>query len=211
MANKLPWFKHDHDARHDDFIYRAEERFGHFGYAAYFKLLEILHTHGVGDKLLITRTRLTSELRSKWPPVRMFLDYCQDAGKISWSDSGPNVGIEVKNFRKKQDKKKFKTDSNGPMQGLKTALDVDVEEEGDKDKLGFLDTIKRLAGGFRVTPWTAAELEGHQFPFGKEKGRKVIDMEPSRCQFYLDRIQMDAKTTAALKHRIKLKAAESIR
>lgn len=53
------------------------------------------------------------------------------------------------------------------------------------------------------------ELEAHVFPIpGEDHGRKVIDMEPSRCQWWLDRVQMDPKTTAALKHRVKIKTAE---
>ena len=211
MANKLPWMKHDHNARNDLFIKKLEERFGHFGYAAWFKTLEVLHEHGVGDNLCISMSRYASEIGTKPPTARHLLSICQSSGKVCWSESGKDINITVKNFRKKQGKKFLKEDSNQPEEGSKLALDVDVEEEGDKDKLGFLEKIKRLAGGFRVRPWTDSDLESHQFPFGKERGRRVVDMEPSRCEWYLGQIEMDPKTTAALKHRIKLKQSEAIK
>ncbi len=209
--NQHPWMKHDHNARNDLFIKKLEAKFGHFGYSGFFKLLEVLHEQGSGDNLCITKAQLALELRSKWPTVHLLLTSCRDSGKVHFDESGQDVTITVKNFRKKQDKKKSKTEDVPVSDESKRALDVDVEGEVDKDKKGFLEKLKRLAGGFRVTPWTASELEKHQFPFGKERGRRAIDMEPVNCQFYLDNISMDSKTTAAMKHRIKIKQAEEIR
>lgn len=77
MSNKLPWFTHDHDARNDLFISQAEDRFGPFGYCAYFKLLEVIHEHGVGDKLVMTRGRLCKELRTRGPQLVAYLEWAQ--------------------------------------------------------------------------------------------------------------------------------------
>jgi len=132
--NQHPWMKHDHNARNDLFIRGLESRMGHFGYSGFFKLLEVLHEQGSGDNLCITKAHLSSELRSKWPTVRLLLTPCQDAGKVHFDEDGQDVRITVKNFRKKQDKKVSKTEAKEVVDESKRDLDVDVEEEVDKDK-----------------------------------------------------------------------------
>lgn len=213
MANKLPWMKHDHNARNDDFVKRACGRFGHFGYAGWFRLLETVHEHGVGDNLCMTRSRLASELGSKWPPVRNLLDFCRESGKVQYNESGEEVRIVVKNFRKKQEKKSFKPADVSVLDLAKQALEEEGEVEGENDRLRdrAKALVKSLAVSFGMAKWTDAELEEHRFPFGNDKGRRIIDLEPSRCQWYLDRFTLDSKTKAALRHRIELKREETAR
>lgn len=107
--NKLPWFTHDHDARIDEFIQRAEDRFGPFGYAAYFKILEIIHQHGVGGILKMERSRLCQNLRARWPGVRLYLNFCQGSGKLQFNLSGTQVELQNKKFIERQSKLKSKT------------------------------------------------------------------------------------------------------
>lgn len=109
--NKLPWFTHDHDARHDLFLQKAVDKFGHFGYAAYFIILEIFHQHGVGDKLIISRSRLSQELRSRWPQVELYLDFCRTSGKVQSDIRSDEVELQINKFRERQAKMKSKTPS----------------------------------------------------------------------------------------------------
>ena len=108
MANKLPWLKHAANSRNDDFLYRAEDQFGAFGYAAWWKILEILHQHGTGDKFKMTTSRLCLELRSKLPRVRLYLGWSQAAGKLQHQFTRDGVEIEIKNFRKWQNNLRVK-------------------------------------------------------------------------------------------------------
>lgn len=211
MANKLPWMKHDHNARKDLFIRSLQDRFGHFGYAGWFKLLEVLHEHGTGDNLLITWSQLASELDTRPSVVRQLVAICRTSGKVEVKEVGQEVVITVKNFRKKQANKHRQENSLCDTNNGKPVLDGEEEGEGENNKLGFaalMNGITAKVGGWK---YDVAALEAHQFPFGKDRGRRVIDFEASKCQWYLDRIQMDAKTTAALKHRIKLKQSEAIK
>lgn len=211
MSNKLPWMKHYADARKDLFLRTLEDRFGHFGYAGWFKMLEVLHEHGSGDNLWITLTQLASELASKPSTVRHLLAICQSSGKILVEANGQKMKITVKNFKEKQ-RNKSREGTKCAIENSDTAREEgDVEGEGDNNRLGFRAILNSLTA--KVSGWrfSASELESHQFPFGKEKGRLVIDMEPSRCEWYLRTVQMDSKTMVALKHRIKLKAQETSR
>ena len=211
MANKLPWMKHDHNARNDDFIKRLEDRFGHFGYSGWFKTLEVLHEHGVGDNLGITMARYASEIGTKPPVARQLLATCASAGKIEWFEVGKEVRITVKNFRKKQGKKGGQNDQSGDLENSKQALEEEEEGEEDNNKLGVMGILNGLAKKLWVKRWTQGDLERHQFPYGKDKGRRIIDLEASRCEFYLRNTQVDAKTAAALRLRIALKNAEGIK
>lgn len=210
MANKLPWMKHDHNARNDDFIKRACGRFGHFGYSGWFRMLEVLHEHGTGDKLCITRSRFASELGSKWPPVGNLLAFCQESGKVRFTDDGKELVIEVKNFRKKQGKKGGQNDQSGDLENSKQALEEEEEGEEDNNRLGFRKILNGVTAKVAGWRYSAGALEDHRFPFGKDKGRRILDLEASRCEFYMRNFQVDAKTAAALKHRIKIKAEEGI-
>ena len=125
MSNKLPWFTHDHDARHDDFIHRAEDKFGPFGYSAYFKLLEVLHEHGVGDILKMTSSRLCSELRCTWPKLQVYLDYTQTMGKVAYKYSSGEVELQIKKFRERQSKLK----SNLPSTFRQPSINLQEKEK----------------------------------------------------------------------------------
>jgi hypothetical protein len=203
--------KHYSDARKDLFVRSLEDRFGHFGYAGWFKMLEVLHEHGRGDNLCITLPQLASELSSKPSSVRQLLAICQSAGKIVVEANGQQMKITVKNFNEKQ-RNKFRAGTVGADGGAASAQEEgDREGEGDRSIRKVVSSlVKRVF--YRGQRWSDSELEDHrvQVP-GKDFQRRVSDLEASRCQWYLDRIQMDSKTEAAMRHWVKVKAQESNR
>ncbi len=134
MANKLPWFTHDHNARNDDFIRRSEEQFGHFGYAAYFKILELIHEHGCGDILKISSVRLCQELRSKRKVIRKYLESSREANKIVFTWNSDEINIQIKKFRERQSKLKSNLPSTfrQPSVNLPIEGEVDIDREGER-------------------------------------------------------------------------------
>lgn len=131
--NKLPWFTHDHSARLDEFIQRAEDGFGHFGYAAYFKILEMIHQHGIGGILTTTRARLVQNLRSRWPQVQQYLEFSRLSGKFQVTFSPDEVQIQNKKFIERQRKMKSKAPSKLLERSLKAPLEGEGEGEGERD------------------------------------------------------------------------------
>lgn len=133
MANKLPWFTHDHDAHEDHFIQESMDKFGHFGYSSYFIILELMHKHGVGDSLSISRSRLCQKLRSRWPQVRLYLDFSRTSDKVQFTLSGDEVQLQIKKFRERQSKLKIKIPSTYRQSSLKTPIEREGERDGEKD------------------------------------------------------------------------------
>ena len=113
MANHCPWFQHDKGARNDLFIREAEKRFGHFGYAGYFKLLEVLQDHGRGDKVRILRRDLAEELSSRPETVIKLLDFMAEPHgsdrqpKLSYRIDGDFIEYEVPKFREKNRRQRY--------------------------------------------------------------------------------------------------------
>lgn len=211
MANKLPWMKHDHNSRNDLFVKGLEDRYGHLGYSAWFKTLEVLHEHGVGDILGITLAQYAKEIGTKPSVARQFLASCSSSGKMEVSEVGKEVRIKIKNFRKKQANKHRQENSVTDLESGKPVLEGEEEGEGENGKLRYKSLVKDLLVRVGISKWSDADLEDARIPFGPAKGRRIMDSEPSRCQWYLDQFQMDAKTTAAMRHRIKIKNEECIK
>src|SRR3990167_4383970 len=134
MANKLPWYTHDHNARNDEFLQKSMDRFGHFGYSSYFIILELIHQYGVGGTLLISKSRLALNLRSRWPQVRLYLDFSQTSGKVEFKLIGDEVELKNKKFIERQAKMKSKTPSTLPQHSLNTPLEREREGEGEREK-----------------------------------------------------------------------------
>lgn len=132
MANKLPWFTHDHDARNDEFLQRSMDKFGHFGYSAYFMILEIIHEHGVGGIVTMRQSRLAQNLRSRWPQVRLYLDFSRTSGKVDFTLTETEVQLQNKKFIERQGKLKSKTPAKLPQDSPKTPIEREGEREGDR-------------------------------------------------------------------------------
>lgn len=129
MANKLPWFTHDHSAHDDQFISESMDKFGHFGYAAYFIILELLHKDGTGDSLKISVARLCQKLRSRRTQVHLYLDFSRTSGKINFTWKSDEVEIKIKKFRERQSKMKIKIPRTLREDSAKTPIEVEVEVE----------------------------------------------------------------------------------
>lgn len=106
MPNKLPWYPHESDAKDDVVISEAMDRFGHFGYAGWFMILDAIHRHGKGDTVTMTPKRFAQELRTKPKCCRNILGMFQESGKIIWEDCGnvwivtvPKVNEKWKNLK----------------------------------------------------------------------------------------------------------------
>lgn len=138
--NKLQWFTHDNDALEDEFIQGLMDRFGHFGYAGYFMLIELLDRHGTGDSCTMKLSRVAQKLRSKPAAVRQLVAMCRDAGKMAAAASGDDLTWEIPKFRKRQSKMKSKVRSKFSQSSPNVPLDIEGEVEGEK---------KRHTGGLR--------------------------------------------------------------
>lgn len=162
--NKLPWFSHDTDARRDFFIRQAVERFGHFGYAGYFMLLEVIQAHGRGDTIKAPARYLADELLTK--PVRLmdFLDFAQKSGKIRYTKHGVEIEVTVPKFssRNKNRRARFNpgTEVLGEAEGLRPIWDAFAE------KHGLAPAPKEIrAGDLTAADLTAVLAEAATLPF----------------------------------------------
>lgn len=127
--NRNPWLKHARMSSDDDFLQKAMDKFSHFGYAAFFILIELTHSDGRDGVLKIPASRLCLKLRSRRPQVQLYLDFSRTSGKLQYTWSEDEVEVQIKNYRKWQYNLKFKSAPNPP----EIRLDVDVEVEEDKD------------------------------------------------------------------------------
>ena len=132
--NKLPWFTHDHNARSDEFLQTAMDRFGHFGYAAYFMLLELIHEHGSGGILKMPARRVAQQLRSKSAAVRLYLAYCASTGKMEVRWIGDDVEIQNKKFIERQRKMKFNAPPMLRQRSVNAPQEREVEREVEREE-----------------------------------------------------------------------------
>jgi hypothetical protein len=134
MSNKLPWFPHEHDARNDGFISEAEDRFGHFGYSAWFKLLELVHEHGKREILTMSVKRVGRELRSRPGVVRQFLDFSQGSRKLIWKEDGQVLTIKIEKVLNKWRHLRNPANSTYSQTTAKIQLERDRDKERERDK-----------------------------------------------------------------------------
>lgn len=182
MANKLKWFTHDNDARHDDFIHRAEDKFGPFGYSAYFKLIEVLHQHGTGDRLEMTTSRLASELRCTWPKLQVYLDYTQTMGKVKFNHSSGVVELQINKFLQRQKKLRASGSSTVPQQFPNRPLERQGEGQRHTDSVSVPPKPKDHGLGM---PYSGVVL---QFWSAYPPSRRSDKRE---CQYEWDQANID--------------------
>lgn len=141
--NKLPWFLHAVDAHEDEFIQKAMDEFGHFGYAGYFIILELIHKHGAGGILKISKSKLAQSLRSRWPQVELLLNFCSTSGELEFTLSPTSVELQNKMFIKSQhnlrvksnsiiNQKSVKSKSKVSQKSVKNMQEKENERENEK-------------------------------------------------------------------------------
>lgn len=159
--NKYPWFPHDHNARNDEFLKTAEDRFGHFGYSAWFKIIEVIHEHGSCGKVRMTKAHLCQNLRSRWPQVRQYLDFCQTSGKLAYHEVGLEVELENKklmkylnNLRSKDIDKCLSTASKSTLEEsrVEKSINVVTSFEASNNKT-FVDKMLRYLSWEKRLPF----------------------------------------------------------
>ncbi len=217
MANKLPWFTHDHVARNDEFMQSAMDKFGHFGYAAFFMLLEVIHEHGVGGVVTMTKGRLSLNLRSRWPQVHQYLDFCRTAGKLEFKIIGDQVELQNKKFIERQRKMKSNALSKLHERSSNARTEGDVDGEGERktaapaaaDRSKELSTIGDMLG---ITSLDGEQLLEMQLPFSFgdiPKGRRIMDIAPQCAESILVKMpKLGFDLVRALRYRIKIKQDE---
>lgn len=136
------------------------DQFGHFGYAAYFIILELIHEHGVGGIVTMSQSRLAQNLRSRWPQVRLYLDFSRTSGKVEYTLSGTEVQLQNKKFIQRQGKLKFKTPSILSQHSVKTPQEGEREEERERH------TPKPPKGD-----WPGFDIFWKAYPNKKAKGK----------------------------------------
>lgn len=130
MANKLPWFTHDHDAHKDPEIRALIKAEGHAAHTIYWTLLECLHWHGKGDKLVMSLNDFAHDSLTTTIKVRVVLTLLERMGKVVGRWSGDTLEIEIKKFRERQSNLKIKTISKPLQDHFKTT----IEREGERER-----------------------------------------------------------------------------
>lgn len=103
----MGWFKHEDNASEDAFIHRLEDEFGDAGYAAYFKILELMRSNldpKMPEKLVCSRTLIRQKLRKRWTTVELYLNYCKAEGKLLWFREGEKITVILPKFKEVMDK-----------------------------------------------------------------------------------------------------------
>ena len=129
--NKLPWFSHDHDSHKDQNLRRAIREQGHAAHTIYWTLLECLHWHGKGDRLIMSISDFANDSMSTTLKVRVVLTLLGRMGMIQGNWSGDYLEIEIKKFRERQSKLKSNLPSTFRQPSVN--LPLYIEEEGEED------------------------------------------------------------------------------
>lgn len=170
MANKLPWFTHDHDAHEDTWIRNFVRKQGHVAGWLWWVLLELYHNHGVGDVLKrdladVAKAGLTSTSVVKRVLTEMATEF-EGQSRLSWTLVGSELELRIPNFRKRQAKLKSKT----PSRPLKTPIHIEGQGEGHKERENGLKT--RTKPPVRSKAFVPPSLEEVK-AYCKERGNSV--------------------------------------
>ena len=118
----------------DEAIQKLIDRHGHFGYSGYFMIVELLHTHGKGDTLIMRSSRVASYLRSRVDSVKDLLNTLQMLGKCNWEELGKDLRIQIPKFRERQAKLRFKNPPKMPEESPKHSIDYKRSIRLNKEK-----------------------------------------------------------------------------
>lgn len=140
----MKWFKHVSTASDDLFVKDLEKRFGHAGYAFWFKTLELIAAHGDGGSVTLLWSHYANILGTKRKCSENFLGMCRECSKISHETNGESVTITCMKFVEYADyytkynglsAKRLQRRSRQVLRNVRGEEEVEeeVEEERDKD------------------------------------------------------------------------------
>ena len=137
MANKLPWFTHDHDAHADGWVRHLVRTQGHVAGWLWWVLLELHHKHGVGDVLKrnisdVARDALTSTSVVTRVLTEMGTEF-EGQQKVSWELVGTELRLEIKKLRERQSKLKSKILARFRQHSSNLPLEGQEERERERD------------------------------------------------------------------------------
>lgn len=143
VANKLPWFTHDHDAHEDGWIRNLVRNQGHVAGWLWWVLLELHHNHGVGDSLRrdisdVSRAAMTSNSVVTRVLTEMATEF-EGQVKLSWILVGTELRLEIKKFRERQSKLKINTLSKK----LKTPIEGEGEGEREREREKTISAVPK--------------------------------------------------------------------
>lgn len=137
MANKLPWFTHDHDAHEDAWIRNLVRKQGHIAGWLWWVLLELHHKHGVGDVLKrdisdVAHAAMTSNSVVLRVLTEMATEF-EGQSKVRWTSDGTELQLEIKKLRERLSKLKSKIHSTFLQPSFNLPIEEEVEEEGERE------------------------------------------------------------------------------
>ena len=103
---KMKWFKHYSNASNDNSINRLEDEFGHFGYAAYWKILEVCADKWDGKsepKFVLNKSMVVIMLRSRRHHVTKMMTLLHDVELFRISENDHEYIVEIPNLLKIKD------------------------------------------------------------------------------------------------------------
>lgn len=142
----MRWFKHFANASEDLFVKELEARFGDSGYTQWFKLLEIIATHGTKGKVEVSWGYLQEKFRRRRTRVHLFLNFCTTSKKISVTSVKEKLIIDCRKFAEYADNY-TKYDGLSTKRLQRQVLDTSKQEEEvdvevDKDVQIIVERIK---------------------------------------------------------------------
>lgn len=131
----MKWFKHISDASEDLFIQDIESKFGDFGYAFWFKTLELIALHGKDGVLEISWNVYQKKLHKRRTQVELLLNFCSTYSKLNFSSNENTVIISCKKFTEMTDNyTKYGKTLQRDLKETEKKQTIEVEEEKEVER-----------------------------------------------------------------------------
>ena len=128
----------------DLFVMDLERRYGHLGYAFWFKTLELIGSQGEGGVLTISWANYLQKIRTRRAVALQLLGSCSASGKMVFEDNEVTVKIQCKKFAEFADnytkyggvslKRLQRQKSLSSKQEVEEEVEVEVEQKKKKKK-----------------------------------------------------------------------------
>lgn len=148
----MDYFKHYTSASDGNTLNQIEDKFGHNGYAYWFKLLELcaLNWDGKSEPIFnFYETIVRKKLKISSTKLKLFLHFCSEVSALSFQVSGKTIQITHPNLREVKE-------TRGRIYGnknLKTDILRDKNKEEDKDiDKGLINLKPPQTSSEKITP-----------------------------------------------------------